>query len=142
MPRAKVGAATVSAVKEQLAPQLRPFHFQKGQSGNPKGREPGSRNKLDEEFVKALYEDFKEGGVSAIKACRTEKPDVYLNVIAKVLPKQVDIKSDETTANLADSLSAVAAFLSSFAEGDERPGDQGALPNGSVLSTGVRAQAH
>lgn len=116
--------------------------FKPGQSGNPKGREKGARNKLDELFVKALYEDFKEGGVDAISKCRAEKPDVYLNVIAKVLPKQVDVKADSSITDLADGLHAVAEFLSGFAaEGigtdPERP-----MPDGSVLSAGLRSQAH
>lgn len=116
--------------------------FKPGQSGNPAGRPAGSRNKLDELFVEALYKDFKEGGVEAIRACRTEKPDVYLNVIAKVVPKQVDLNADKSVADLADGLHAVAEFLGSFAAEASRTDHAGAVPNGSVLSAGSRAQTH
>jgi len=116
--------------------------FKPGETRNPNGRPKGSRHKLDECFVKALYEDFKEGGVDAIRACRTDKPDVYLNVIAKVLPKQVEMKADDALADLAQGLSAVAEFLGQVAAEAGSSDHAGMVPDGSVLSAGVRAQAH
>lgn len=65
--------------------------FVKGRSGNPAGRAVGSRNKLGEAFVDALYQDFQSGGLEAIVACREQKPDVYLTVISRVLPKTLDV---------------------------------------------------
>lgn len=34
-----------------------PNRFKPGQSGNPKGREKGSRNKLGEAFLEAMHDD-------------------------------------------------------------------------------------
>jgi hypothetical protein len=62
------------------------------------GRPKGSRNKLSEDFVAALYNDFQDHGSAAIAACREEKPDVYVRVIASLLPKDVNM----TTRNLDD----------------------------------------
>lgn len=79
----------------------KPDHLWKpGQSGNPKGRPPGSKDKLGEAFVSALLDDFEENGSQAIVTCRTEKPDVYLQVIARVIPKDVNVKGEGVSAFL------------------------------------------
>lgn len=69
-------------------PPGRPF-----QPGNP-GRPKGSRNKLGEEFIKALYADFEEHGPAVIATVRQEKPDQYLKVVASVLPKEVKVTTE------------------------------------------------
>lgn len=116
--------------------------FKPGQSGNPAGRPKGIRQQLDNVFVLALYHDFKEGGVEAIRKCREDKPDVYLNVIAKVIPKQVEIDATDAAADLAKGLHAVADFLSSFANDQGSAHHAGIVSDGPVLSPCVRAQAH
>jgi Family of unknown function (DUF5681) len=79
--------------------QQRPAHlWRPGQSGNLAGRPKGSKNKLSEDFIGALYVDFQDHGAAAIAACRAEKPDVYVRVIASLLPKDVNL----TTRNLDD----------------------------------------
>ena len=89
--------------------------FVQGNSGDPNGRGKGSRNKLGEAFLEALYEDFKDHGIDAIKDVRKDKPDQYLRVIAQVLPKQVNLKPDEELTNLSESIHATVNFLSKFA---------------------------
>ena len=65
--------------------------FKPGNNANPKGRPPGSKNKLGEEFIRALQEDFNEHGPTVIETVRREKPDQYLKVIASVIPKDMNI---------------------------------------------------
>lgn len=120
----------------------KPWLFGPNNTANLKGRPKGSRNKLDEAFVNALYEDFKTGGVEAIRKCREDKPDVYLNVIAKVVPKQVDLNADQAVADLANGLHAVAEFLGSFAPAEGGSHYAGSVPNGSVLPARLRAETH
>jgi len=77
--------ATAKTVPKQLTP------WQPGQSGNPAGRPPGARNKLGEDFIKAMLDDFAVNGSTAIVAVRTDDPAAYLNVIAKIIPKAIDL---------------------------------------------------
>ena len=45
------------------------------QSGNPGGRPKGARNKLGEEFLAELYNDFEVNGKAAIERVRkTQQP--------------------------------------------------------------------
>lgn len=74
------------------APHLKP-PWKPGQSGNPRGRVPGSRNKVGEAFLADLYEDYLEGGKAAIAAVRLTEPLGYLKIIASLLPKDVHLSS-------------------------------------------------
>jgi hypothetical protein len=72
--------------------------FKPGQSGNPAGRKPGSKNKFSEDFWRALANDFAEHGVSAIERVRTEEPAKYLAACVNVLPKDVNVTHEGTDA--------------------------------------------
>jgi len=111
--------------------QQRSSHlFQPGQSGNPKGRAKGSRNKLGEEFLAALQADFQENGAEAIAKVRDEKPDVYLRVIASILPREIKIESanelsDDELDKRIRQLAAALSFeigIGEAASREEAPG--------------------
>lgn len=74
--------------------------FKKGQSANPGGKPVGARNELSADFLRTLARDFREHGAVAIEVLRSEKPDVYIKVIAELLPKQeektVDVNVNAT----------------------------------------------
>ena len=86
--------------------------FQPGQSGNPKGRPIGSRQKLSEGFINALSEDFAQHGKATIRKMREEKPDAYVRVVADMVPKDVNL-----------NVSAQNAFLALFSDFDSDDGD-------------------
>lgn len=94
--------------------------FVSGNIGGP-GRGKGNRNKLGEAFIEALYDDWRENGVAAIQAVRTEKPDAYLKVIASILPKDVNVNisqfdqmsEDELIARIRQLDAIVRPFLDS-----------------------------
>lgn len=63
--------------------------FIKGHKGG--GRPKGSRNKLGEAFLEDMYVDWAEHGKGAIKQVREERPDMYLKVVASILPKDLNV---------------------------------------------------
>ena len=72
------------------------YQFKPGQGG----RRRGSRNKLGEDFIQALADDFEKNGPAVIERVRIEKPEAYLKVIASLLPKDLNLnvsKYDDLT---------------------------------------------
>ena len=65
--------------------------FQPGQSGNPAGRTPGSRNRftaLKEAFVEA-FDGI--GGVEGLMAWAKNNPDKFYPILARLFPKEVEV---------------------------------------------------
>ena len=78
--------AAPTAKKQRRGPG-RPF--QKGQSGNPAGRQKGSRNVLEENMLRDLCEAWQEYGAEAITAVLADNPADFLKICASLLPKQI-----------------------------------------------------
>lgn len=85
--------------KQTGAPAWKP-----GQSGNPAGRPKSARSRISEAFLEAIAADFAEHGVETIARVRNEKPDQYLKVIAGLLPKDINIRTDDLDALSDDEL--------------------------------------
>ena len=97
------------SMQESTAPAViqqkeRPTHwFKPGQSGNPKGREKGSKNHITKAFLEALTEDFLAHGKDVIERVRDERPEVYLKLVALLVPKDLDVKhSGDVTVQLVN----------------------------------------
>lgn len=121
--KAKAEAAAPAAKK--LPAHLNPeVQFKPGQSGNPLGRAKGSRNKLGEVFIQAMYDDFTQHGPDVIEKVRVEKPDQYLRVVASILPQQFNVKvqpfeemTDDQLRKHAERLIAELGPVAAFASG-------------------------
>lgn len=79
------------------SPHLAPA-WQPGQSGNPNGRPKGSRNKLGEDFLHAMLNDFnavgedgKINGVEAIRKVRENDPVAYVRTLSAIMPKELEV---------------------------------------------------
>ncbi len=108
------------AVNQQ---KVRPAHwFKPGQSGNPKGRKKGSKNKVTEEFLRVLAADFKKHGKSVIERVREESPDVYLRLVAQLVPKDLDVKhSGDVTVSVIQYVDTDAGESAESMKVENRP---------------------
>ena len=76
--------------------------FQPGCAPGP-GRPRGQRNRLTEVALTALGADFAEHGAAVIEEVRKTKPHVYLQVVASLLPRQVQMEKLSPFSDLTDA---------------------------------------
>ena len=118
----------------ELPVAMQEKQWKPGQSGNPKGRPKGARNKLANAFAADLLDDWNERGMQAIKACREERPQDYLKVIASIMPKDFNVNMrpleelndeqlrEQIRRTLDELGSAGALILGGIADGSENKG--------------------
>lgn len=69
-----------------------------------RGRQKGSRDKINKAFLEALAADFEQHGADTLRRVREEDPSAYVRVTASLLPKEVEVTrpfdgmNDETLA--------------------------------------------
>ena len=63
-----------------------------GESGNPNGRPKGSKHELGESFLSDLAAHWREHGQEAIERTCETKPEVYVRLVAGLIPKEVGIE--------------------------------------------------
>src|SRR5215468_2892278 len=61
-----------------------------GQSGNPKGRPKGSRNKLSEEFFRDLCDAWEAFGKPALETMAMLYPVEFVRLAASLMPKELE----------------------------------------------------
>jgi Family of unknown function (DUF5681) len=61
-----------------------------GQSGNPKGRPQGSRNKLSEDFLADLHESWLALGKAALVTAAWTDPVAYVRLVASLMPRELE----------------------------------------------------
>jgi len=101
--------------------------FLTGNSGG--GRPKGSRNKLGEQFLEALAQDFTAHGQEAIVACREKKPAEYMRIVAGLPPKELQVLKDPVNEmsdeEIADVLDILRGIVAGNGERPHRPAHKG-----------------
>jgi hypothetical protein len=90
--------------------------FKPGQSGNPKGRPPGSRNAISQTLIDTFIETFDEAvaeggpkaGLGAMRRLRDDDPGTYLKLGFSLIPKEFDV-GDKTTATFEQVWRAISS---------------------------------
>ena len=84
--------------------------FKPGQSGNPKGRPQGSRNKLSEDFLADLHDAWKAFGREALMAAAWTEPVSFVRVVASLMPRELEATATVVHAERMsdDELAAIA----------------------------------
>jgi hypothetical protein len=105
--------------------KLRPG-WQKGQSGNPKGRPKGSRDKLGEHFIHELYKHWKKN-TAVLQELRENRPDVYVKVVASLLPQklqaEVDVNVTSHEQRVAERAKLIAEYESKLIDVTPSPAE-------------------
>lgn len=97
--------------------------FAPGESGNPKGRPKGSRNKLGEDFLSDMLTVWKEVGEDCIRRTAQEHPEKLVSIMAGILPKELNVNTNPVEELSDDELTAGIAFLRSVAGAAGGPSD-------------------
>ena len=70
---------------------LEKYKFPPGKSGNPAGRQPGSKTRLAEKMIQELERFFDKNGRSLIQKVYEEQPATLLQSLIRILPKDFSL---------------------------------------------------
>lgn len=95
------------------------------------GRKLGSRNKLTEQFLTDVLNEWEGHGATAISDMREKNPGDFVKMVASLLPKDVnlnltdnlsELSDDELLGQLRDLSASLAPFLAKLDQGNEAEG--------------------
>jgi inosine-uridine nucleoside N-ribohydrolase len=89
--RKKIGASapTKHRFNERSKANLKPA-WQPGQSGNPAGRQKGSRNRLAEELLSAFCEAWEERGRKSLDYMILTDPVAFVRAAVALVPRHIE----------------------------------------------------
>jgi Family of unknown function (DUF5681) len=111
-------------VAENTAGKQRGAPFQKGQSGNPSGKPPGTRNKTTMLAEKLMQDDAKEVVKVVLDAAKGGDMTAARLILERIAPVRkgrpvyFDLPPVQTAADIA---AAMAALMTAMASGDLTP---------------------
>jgi hypothetical protein len=125
----------------ELVPASKPHLFQKGKSGNPKGRPEGSRNKASlaiEAMMEGEYEAITEKAIELAKAGDLVAIRVVLDRIAPIRRERpIHLENMPDLQNPENAMSAVAKIVQGMTDGIISPSEA----NSAALLVGTFLKA-
>src|SRR6185437_11397963 len=85
--------------------------WEKGKSGNPKGKAIGRRDSITNAFLKDLDEEWRENGRQALKDAREQQPALFVKVVASLLPRDVQISAADSFLEALKEINAARQQL-------------------------------
>jgi len=87
--------------------------FVRGKSGNPRGRAPGTANRITRSFREAMLIAFDElGGAAHLSQWARDHPSGYYRIFARMAPPGLPVKLDGLDGTPAEAARAVMAKMS------------------------------
>ena len=98
-PPAREKKATKDLDCARAAPAQRASKAKGKSVAAPARGQRGSRNKIGEAFIDALYKDWQKHGKTAIQTARDKYPTGYLRVVSSLLPKPSTSRTTRLTSS-------------------------------------------
>src|SRR5947209_8096301 len=73
-----------------------------GQSGNPAGRQKGSRNKFSQDFIDETYEVWQKKGKAALHHMADNEPSKFVQMVAGLIPQHFRFEHQHDVMHLTD----------------------------------------
>src|SRR5262245_35195313 len=89
--------------------------------GHSPSRPRGARNRLQSSFLHALASDFEAHGAAAIKICRMEEPGRYVQIIASLMPKELEVAHNAVSELSDEDLDEMIMKLRAELANAEKP---------------------
>jgi hypothetical protein len=100
-------AFTASAEKKQR--NLKPF--KPGTSGNPAGREKGSRSKMGEAFLEDVRDLWARRGKDILDKCADTEPMQTAKMVASLLPREFLVKATMVNVDITAGHEDLEAYM-------------------------------